>query len=134
MIPKIKHWSYINRDFLEPLRQTRTHLLSIIDSDLDDVIEDYIIVLRETDAIADSLDRLLKPMRAKFPLSYQNCNYHALDEFIFNNPIDLWRIQDLKIEKTYNDLDKNNLVEFFNFVVEDVEQYSQIYFILCNIK
>ena len=134
MITKVKNWSYINKEFLKPLRQTREHLLSIIDLDLEDIIERYIIVLGEADAIADNLDELLKPMRAKFPLSYKNCNYHALDEFVFNNPIDLWRIQHLKIEKTCDDLDKNNLIEFFNFVVEDVEQYSQIYFILCNIK
>lgn len=134
MIPKVKQWTYINKIFITPITKVREEIITLLQCNQEGYAEYYLKVLNNTEAVADSLQELIYiKLRNKFPLSYKNCHYHTLGEFMFNNPIELFRLQHLQINPksesiNVTELEEHNLVEYFNYIVEDGERYSQIYF------
>lgn len=147
MITKVKHWTYINNTFIKPLTEVREEIINYQQSNKEDCL---IQTVKRIDIIVETLEELIYvKLKNKFPLTYKNCNYHTLGEFVFNNPIELFRIQHLKIKtesipnaKLYrkntteisSEFEININIEYFNFLIEDIEKYSQIYFILCEPK
>lgn len=137
MIPKVKQWAYINKIFITPITKVREEIITLLQCNPERHTEYYLKVLNNTEAVADSLQELIYiKLRNKFPLSYKNCHYNDLQEFMFNNPIELFRLQHLQIKPKskyinvteLDELEQHNLVEYFNYIVEDGERYSQIYF------
>ena len=136
MIQKVKQWTYINQIFITPITKLKEEIINLLQSNKEGYGQKYIETVNKAEAIANNLQELLyKKIKNQFPLTYKNCLYNNLQEFLFNNPIELFRVKHLKINcNKANSKDEKDLIGFFNYIIEDGELYSQIYFILCEIK
>jgi hypothetical protein len=132
MIQKVKQWSYINSNFVIPLTTLREEIIHICQFNKPGYGQLYINAVNKAEAIADNLQITIRlKTKNKFPLDYKNCHYHNIDEFIINNPIELLIYKHLKLDfkcSEKNSKDERDLIGFFNYIVEDFELYSQIYF------
>jgi len=133
MIPKVKQWTYINNNFVIPLTKLREEIINFSLINNKEYSQYYIKTVKNAEIIADNLhDTIRIKIKNQFPLTYKNCHYKDLGEFMKDNQIELFRLKYLELNfkpiKKGLTKDENDLIGFFNYLVQDVEKYSQIYF------
>ena len=96
-ILKVKQWAYINNIFINPITKLREEIINLLQFRQEGYGQKYIEAVNKAEAIANNLREVLyKKIKNQFPLTYKNCHYNDLGEFVLNNPIEFIRVKHLK--------------------------------------